>query len=131
MRFESLWIQVYPLVIVLGSFTVFSLFSHFLNSKEIFKGYFCSDILYCWIVFADVSTPFYSTFLGFLVYHWFPPFTVLGTRTNVVSATLVADHFLIFSQFSPFEVSSKKSPVNIPLLGCPKSWLLIFFSQSF
>ena len=38
------------------------------------------------------------------MYHWFPPFTALGTRTNVVSTTLVASPYLIFSLFSLFEV---------------------------
>ena len=80
------------------------------------------------MVFADGFTPFYSTFLGFFVYHWVPPFVVLGTRTNVVLATLVAGPFLIFSLFSPFEDPPQKSLANLPLLGGPKGWppILLF-----
>ena len=64
MRFESIWIQVNPLVSVLGSLMEFSLFSPFLNSKGVFKGSF-TLIHYCWLVFAVGSLPFYSVFLGF------------------------------------------------------------------
>ena len=81
------------------------------------------------MVFADGFLPFYSTFLGFLVYHWFPPFVALGTRTNVVSATLVASSFLIFSLFSHFEVSFQKVFSWPSPFGGPRDWLLISFSK--
>ena len=100
MRFESLWIQVSPLVLVSRSL---SLFSPFLKFKEVFQ-----MIFLLWFLIADwfllTASPPYSSFLGFLMYHWFPPFAALGTRTNVVLATLVTGLFLIFSLFSPFEV---------------------------
>ena len=74
------------------------------------------------MVLPDGFTPFYSTFLGFLVYHWFPQFAVLGTKTNVVSVTLVVGPFLIFSLFSLFEDPHQRSLADLPLLGGPKGW---------
>ena len=56
------------------------------------------------------SSPFYSTFLGILVYHCFPSFAALDTKTNVVLATLMAGPFLIFSLYSHFEISLQKVP---------------------
>ena len=116
MRFESFWIQVYPLVPILRSLTVFSLFSPFLNFKEVFQRLFWLWLVIAECFFTDGFIPFYSIFLGFLVYHWFPPFAALGTRTNVVSATLVASPFLIFSLYFSFEISPKKFPIDIPFL---------------
>ena len=66
------------------------------------------------------SHSFYSATLGFLVYHHFPTFATLDIRTNVVSATLVAGPFLIFSLFPSFEVPSSKSLADFPVLGGPK-----------
>ena len=92
---------------------------------------FSKDLLalihYYLMVFIVGFILFCSAFLGFLVYHWFPLFVTLGTRTNVVS-TLVANPFLIFPLFSPFEVPpppKKKSLVDLPLLRCSKGWLSI------
>ena len=65
MRFESLWIQVYHLVSISGSLTVFSFFSLFLNSKEDFQRIFLLSFLIAEWFFVDGFIPFYSTFLGF------------------------------------------------------------------
>ena len=42
---------------------------------------------------------FYSVILGFLGYHWFPLFSLVDTKTNVVSAAMVAGPFLILHYF--------------------------------
>ena len=67
------------------------------------------------MIFVVGSIPFYSAFVGFLVYYWFPPFAALGTRTNVVLATLVVGPFLIFSLFSTFEIPPPPSPKSSQL----------------
>ena len=72
---------------------------------------------------------FYNAILGFLVYHWFPSFAALCTITNVVSATLVIDSFLIFSLFPSFKIlSSKAPPTDFHVLGGPKG---LTFNLSF
>ena len=109
-KFEFPWIQMYLLMPTLGSLTVFFIFFHFSEIERSFSNDFSARIPYCWMNFADGLILLYSIFLGFLMYHWFPPFVTLGTRTNVVSATLVASHFLIFSLYSSFEVSLQKVP---------------------
>ena len=45
------------------------------------------------------ASPFYNVIIEFLGYYKFPPFAPLGTRTNVVLATLVAGPFLISHNF--------------------------------
>ena len=47
-KFESIWIQVYPVMFVSGSLTVFSLFSLILNSKEVFQ-----EIFLLWFSIAE------------------------------------------------------------------------------
>ena len=64
------------------------------------------------------------------MYHCFPPFVALGTRTNVVSATLMTGLFLIFSLFPLLMFPLQKSLANLPLLGSPKGWLSILFSKT-
>ena len=109
-RFEFFWIQVYPLVSVSGSLTEFSLFSPLLNFKGVFQRIFSLWFTIAEWFFPIDSLSFYSALLGFLVYHCLLPFVALGIKTNVASATLVAGPFLIFSLFSPFEVSPLKVP---------------------
>ena len=109
-KFESLWIQVYSLVFALGSQTVFSLsFPFFEFWRSSLKGLF-SLIHYCWMIFTVGFPSFYSALLRFLVYQWFLflPLAALGIKTNVMSAILVASHFLISWLFFPFEVPSPK-----------------------
>ena len=64
--------------------------------------------------------PFYSVILGFLRYHWFPLFALMGTRTNVVSTTLVAGPFLILHYFLLLRFPLQKTPADLPILGCPR-----------
>ena len=66
------------------------------------------------------TSPFYSAILGLLEYHWFPLFVHLGTKTNVVSATLVAGSFLILHYFPLLRFSLQKTPIDFPVLGGPK-----------
>ena len=63
---------------------------------------------------------FYSAILGFLGYHWFPLFTPLGTRTNAMSATLVASPFLILHYFLLLRFPLQIPPANFPVLGGPR-----------
>ena len=73
--------------------------------------------------------PFYSVILGFLRYHWFSLFALLGIRTNVVSATLVAGPFLIFHYFILLRFPLQKSLLTFLFLGCPRG--LTFGLSSF
>ena len=75
--------------------------------------------------------PFYSVILGFLEYHWFPLFTPLGTKTNVVSTTLVAGSFLILHGFPLLRFSLQKTPVDFPVLGVLKGYPLVFLFPRF
>ena len=73
--------------------------------------------------------PFYSVILGFSGYHCFPPFAHLGTRINVVPATLVAGPFLIPHYFLLLGFLPQKPLVNFSFWGVPKE--LTFGSSSF
>ena len=73
--------------------------------------------------------PFYSAILGFLGYHWFPLFALLRTRTNVVSATLVAGPFFILHYFLLLRFSLRKTPTDLLVLGCLRG--LTFSLSSF
>ena len=73
--------------------------------------------------------PFYRAILGFLGYHWFPPFVPLGTRTNVVPTTLVASPFLIPHYFLLLGFLPQKHLANFPFWGVLKE--LTFGPSSF
>lgn len=116
-KFESLWIQVCSLVAVWGSRTMFSLyFLSFWILIELSQGFF-TLIHCCWRPFTVGCFPFYNTILRFLKYHWFPLFALLGIRTNVVLAILVAGPFLILHYFLLFRFLLQKPPSDFPLLG--------------
>ena len=84
-KFESLWIQVCSLVAIWVYQTVFpSFFFLFLNFDRVFSMIF-TLIHCCSMPFTAGYFPFYSAILGFLGYHWFPPFAPLDTRTNVLA----------------------------------------------
>ena len=72
------------------------------------------------MLFTVGCVPFYSVILGFLRYHWFPLFAFLGTRTNVVLATLVVGSFLILHYFLLLRFPLQKTPADLPVLGCPR-----------
>ena len=126
-KFESLWIWVCSLVAVWGSRSgclwipdaVFSFFSPLLNSGRVFSSIFTS-IDYGWMSFTADCLPFYSVILRFLGYHWFPPFAPLGTKTNVVSATLVAGPFLILPYFLLLRFLLQKPLADFPVLRDPR-----------
>ena len=86
-------------------------------------------LLCCWMPFTIGCFPFYSVILGFLRYHWFPPFALLCIRTNVVLATLVAGPFLIFHYFLLLRFPLQKSLLTFLFLGCPRG--LTFGLSSF
>ena len=114
-KFESLWIQVYSLMAVLGSWKAFSLSSLFWILIDFSQESF--PLIHCyWIHFTVGCSSFYSTILRFLRYHWFPPFAVLGSRINVMSATLVAGSFLILHYFPLLRFLLQKSLDDFPVL---------------
>ena len=84
-------------------------------------------IHYCWMPFTFGCFPFYSVILGFLRYHWFPLFALMGTRTNVVSATLVTGPFLILHYFLLLRFPLQKTPADLPVLGCPRGLTFPFW----
>ena len=86
-------------------------------------------LLCCWMPFTVGCFPFYSVILGFLRYRWFPLFALLGIRTNVVLATLVAGPFLIFHYFLLLRFPLQKSLLTFLFLGCPRG--LAFGLSSF
>ena len=75
---------------------------------------------------------FYSVILGFLGYHRFPLFIVLGTITNVVLASLVANPFLIPHYFLLLRFLLQKPLVDFPILGGPRRLVIVpsFFKAS-
>ena len=77
-------------------------------------------IHYCWMPFTVSYFSFYSAILRFPGYHWFPLFVLLVTKTNVVLATLVAGSFLILHYFLLLRFLLRKSPADLPILGCPR-----------
>ena len=105
---------------------VFPLFSPLLNSDKVFSSIF--TLVDCgWMNFTIGSFPFYSAILGFRGYHWFPPFTLLNTRTNVVPATLVAGPFFILNYFLLLRFPLQKAPCWLSRSGgILESWLLFF-----
>ena len=72
---------------------------------------------------------FYSVILGFPRYYWFLPFVPLGTKTNVVPATLVASPFLIPHYFLLLEFFPQKPLVDFLFWGVLKE--LTFDPSSF
>ena len=98
-KFESLWIRICSLVAVWGSRTLFTLPFLLFSIMVEFSQVFFTSIDCGWMSFIVGCLPFYSAILGFLEYHWFPPFASLGTRTNVMLTTLVAGPFLILHYF--------------------------------
>ena len=66
------------------------------------------------------SPSFYSAIIGFLVYHYFPPFAVMGTRTNVVLqhwwlVPSLFSHYFLFLRFL-----LQKPLAKFPILGGSK-----------
>ena len=131
----KVWIPLNPsmgsLVAVLSiSDSVFPPFSLFLNSSKVFSNIFTS--IDCgWLSFTIGCLLFYSDTLGFPRYHWFPPFALLGTITNVVSATLVAGPLLIAYYFLLLRFFLQKSLADFLVMGGPR-WLtfVLTFSMS-
>ena len=107
-------------------------FSLFLNSDRVFsRVFFFTLIHWCWMPFTVGCPSFYSVILGFLGYHWFPPFALLGTITNVVSTTLVAGPLLIPYYFLLLRFFLQKSLADFLVMGGPR-WLtfVLTFSMS-
>ena len=75
------------------------------------------------------ASPFYSVILGLSGTTDSPHLPVLGTKTNVVSATLVASPFLIFHNFLLLVFLPQKPPVDFPFWGVLKE--LTFGPSSF
>ena len=63
------------------------------------------------------ASPFYNVIIEFLRYHKFPPFAPLGTRTNVVLATLVTGPFLISHNFLLLVFLPQKSLADFLFYG--------------
>ena len=86
----------------------------------------------CWVSFTIGYFLFYSVILGFLGYHRFPSFVVLGTITNVVLASLVANPFLIPHYFLLLRFLLQKPLVDFPILGGPRRLVIVpsFFKAS-
>jgi len=109
----EVWIPLNPSVFSSGCLRISNgVFPHF----SLFEFYLFPLIHYCWMPFTVGCPSFYSAILGFLGYHWFPLFTPLGTRTNVVSATLVAGPFLILHYFPLLRFPLQKSLADFPVL---------------
>ena len=107
------------------------LFSSFWILIELSQGYF-TLIHCCWIPFTVGYPSLYSVILGFQGYHWFHLFAPLSTRTNVVSATLVAGPFPILHYFSLLRFPLQKPLVDFPILENPRglAFDLSFFKTS-
>ena len=124
----KVWIPLNPsmgsLVAVLSiSDSVFPPFSLFLNSSKVFSNIFTS--IDCgWLSFTIGCLLFYSDTLRFPRYHWFPPFALLGTITNVVSTTLVTSPFLIPHYFLLLRFLLQRPLANFPVLGVLEGWPL-------
>ena len=124
----KVWIPLNPsmgsLVAVLSiSDSVFPPFSLFLNSSKVFSNIFTS--IDCgWLSFTIGCLLFYSDTLGFPRYHWFPPFALLGTITNVVSTTLVAGPLLIAYYFLLLRFFLQKSLADFLVMGVLDGWPL-------
>ena len=74
---------------------------------------------------------FYSVIIGFPRYHRFPPFTPLGTRTNVMPTSLVAGPFLISHYFLLLRFLLQKPLVDFPVLGGPRRLVFVLsFSKA-
>ena len=71
---------------------------------------------------------FYSVILEFMGYHWSPPFAALGTKTNVVSATLVVGPFLVLHYFPFLRFPLQKPLADFLVLGGPRG---LTFDPSF
>ena len=108
--------------------SIFSLFESKWILIEFFSRIF-TLIYCCWMTFTVGCFPFYSATLGFPGYHWFPLFVLLGTRTNVVSTTLVVGSFLILHYFLLLRFSLRKTLADLPILECPRG--LTFGLSSF
>ena len=118
----KVWIHLNPSVFSSGCLRIPSGISlSFLNDSTL--------IHCCWMPFTVGCFPFYNVILGFPRYHWFPPFAPLGTRTNVMLATLVAGPFLIPHYFLLFGVLPQKPLVAFPFWGVLKE--LTFGPSSF
>jgi len=98
------------------SFFFIFLFYFFGILTKLSQGFF-TLIHCCWMPFTVGCFFFYNAILGFLGYHWSPPFAALGIRTNVVLATLVAASFLILHYFPLLRFPLQKPLANFPILG--------------
>ena len=119
----EVWIPLNSSVLSSGcwkiSNDVFPHFSLFLNSDKVFSRIFTP--IHCfWMPFTVSCFPFCSVILGFLGYHWFPLFAPLGTRTNVVSATLMAGPFLILHYLPFWRFPLQKPLADFPVLRGPR-----------
>ena len=132
----EIWIPLNPSVFSSGSFedpgqyfpSLFSLFEFW----QSFSQGFLLSFPCCWMPFTIGCFPFYSAILGFSGYYWFPQFAPLGTRINVVPATLVASPFLIPHYFLLLRFLPKKNPLaDFPVLGVLGGWLFVLsFSKA-
>ena len=131
----KVWISLNPSVFSNGCLRTLDgispIFLFFLNSDKVFSRIFAL-IHCCWMPFTVSYFPFYSAILGFpryhwfRRYHWFPLFPLLGTRTNVVSATLVASLFLILHYFILWDFLFQKPQLTFPFWGVLEGWPLVF-----
>ena len=117
MRFESLWIQVYLLVAVLGYLTVFFSFSIFLRFKGVFQRIFVLCFLIAeWFLLMALPS-FIVPSYGF----WFTT-NSLHLLPWVPEPMLCQQHWWLdpslFSHYFPLlRFPSKKSLAYIPFLG--------------
>ena len=105
--------------------------SSFLPFLEFWQSFLNDSTLVhcCWMLFTVGYFPFYSVILGFLGYHWFFPFAPLGTRTNVLPATLVVDSFLVPHYFLLLGFLPHNPLADFPFWGVLKE--LTFSPSSF
>ena len=120
----KVWIILNPSMFSSGYFgdtgQYFPLFSYFLWILTAFYQWFYSNSLLLNIPLLLAASPFYSVILRLQGTTDSPHLPLLGTRTNIVSTTLVAGPFLISHNFLLLVLLPQKSPANFPFWGVLK-----------